>query len=197
VFVTQTGLTYILSYIGNSSCSIYSSTDFFNTNNTLINSAIYGYPIGISFSSNGNGAFSGNSFVMYYSATSNTWINGNVTYAIGSGISDNGNYIVGLNNDGYISFANLAPSNAINTTKFTTYSVGATNLALQVPIGNNGVSYFYKDYSLIYKLKNGTITNTGINFIPGSAGTAFNTSPSGNFVVGCTSTNNNLIILAP
>lgn len=197
VVVTQTGLSYILCYVGNSSCSIYSSTDYFNTNNTLINNTIYGYPSGISFSSNGNGAFSGNSFVMYYSATTNTWINGNVTYAIGSGISDNGNYIAGLNNDGYISFANLAPSNAINITKFTTYSVGATNLALQVPIGNNGVAYFYKDYSLMYKLKNGTITNTGINVNAGNAGTTFNTTPSGNFVVTISSTNNNLIILAP
>ena len=68
-----------------------------------------------------------------------------------------------------------------------------------VSIGNDGTTYFggnngptYSGTLVIFKLKNGTFTNTSYipvnyNFIP--------VTPSGNFVV--TISSNNLIILAP
>ena len=196
VVVTQTGLSYILT----TTTYVYSSTDYFNTNNTLINSTSYGGIYNMSFSSNGNGAICGNAFTRYYSATSNTWIDGNIGNGLGAGISDNGNYIAGLSIDAALLLANLAPSNAIDISKFVSYnarSITMNNGGL-VSIGNNGVTYFggnngptYNGTWVIYKLKNGAFTNTGYSNVNGY----IPITPSGNFVV--TISSNNLIILAP
>ena len=197
VVVTQTGLSYILT----TTTYIYSSTDYFKTNNTLINSTRFGGLYYMNFASNGNGAICGNAFTMYYSASSNTWISGNIGNGLGAGISDNGNYIAGLSIDAALLLANLAPSNAIDISKFVSYnarSITMNNGGL-VSIGNDGTTYFggnngptYSGTLVIFKLKNGTFTNTSYipvnyNFIP--------VTPSGNFVV--TISSNNLIILSP
>lgn len=183
VFVTQTGLTYILCYfianpISNSTFSIYSSNDFFKTNSILLNSGNAG-PYGIAFSSNGNGEFSGNAFLNFYSASTSSWIGGGAGPNIGGGISDNGSYIAGLNlGANKLYFKNL-PTNTIDTNWITSYSIGAVNATGQISIGNNGVAY-YQGNSIVYKYKDGTITDTGylkhyLNIIP--------ISPNGNFAV--------------
>ena len=196
VVVTQTGLSYILT----TTTFIYSSTDYFKTNNTLINSTSYGGIYNMNFASNGNGAICGNAFTMYYSASSNTWISGNIGNGLGTGISDNGNYIAGLSIDAALLLANLAPSNAIDISKFVSYSARSItmNNGGLVSIGNNGVTYFagnngptYNGTWVIYKFKNGSFTNTGYGNVNGY----IPISPSGNFLV--TISSNNLIILAP
>jgi len=200
--VVTTGLSYILT----TSTFIYSSTDYFKTNNTLINSTSYGNIYNMSFASNGNGTICGNSFTKYYSATSNTWIDGNIGAALGSGISENGNYIAGLNINADLLLANLSPSNAINISKFVSYSARSItmNSGGLVSVANDGTSYFignngssYNATWAIFRLKNGSFTNTGYNngntySIPG----IIPITPSGNFVV-TISSSNNLIILAP
>ena len=196
VVVTQTGLSYILT----TTTYIYSSTDYFKTNNTLINSTSYGGIYNMNFASNGNGAICGNAFTMYYSASSNTWINGNIGNGLGAGISDNGNYIAGLSIDAALLLANLAPSNAIDISKFVSYNARSITMNNQglVSVGNDGTTYFggnngptYNGTWVIYKFKNGSFTNTGYSNVNGY----IPITPSGNFVV--TISSNNLIILAP
>jgi hypothetical protein len=195
VFVTQTGLSYILCHptpIGSTAtlCKIYSSNDFFKTNNALMyDTTVQTDPWCIIFSSNGNGAFFGNNFLKFYSVSSSTWVSGGTGPNIGGGISDNGYYIGGMNLDSILYFKNLTPPSYNIDTNWTRVNLSQTG-TMGLSIGNNGVVYFTSNSGLL-KFKNSVVTNTGY---PAIGFRTLPISPSGTFAI--TYSSNNLIIIA-